>query len=60
MTNKRSKGCLRLTKFLKLMSTGTYYQGIYFKSKSYYSSVFGGLISILAFGILVSYSAYVL
>ena len=60
MPRNRSQCCINLTKFLKLISTGTYYQGIYFKNKPYYSSAFGGIVSIIALGTIISYTAYVL
>ena len=60
MPSKRSQCCINFTRFLKLISSGTYYQGIYFKNKPYYSSAFGGIISIIAFGAIISYTAYVL
>lgn len=60
MSSRRSQCWINLTKFLKLISTGTYYQGIYFKNRANYSSTFGGIVSIIAFGLIISYSAYVL
>ena len=43
-----------------MISMGTYYQGIYYKKQPYYSSAFGGIISIIALGFIISYTTYTL
>src|SRR5258708_2095519 len=59
MAKKRSDCCLALTRCLKLISTGAYSNGIYFKRNTYYSSSCGAVLTIIAFSLIMSYAAYV-
>ena len=48
-----------LTSMLKIVSTGKYSNGIYFKKQTAYSSSFGGVVTMFAIISVLMYTGYV-